>query len=647
MYSYETDTQTFSRRAVILGLGQLGLFGLLAARLQNLQITRGDQYGILAENNRVNIGLIAPLRGRILDRYGQEIATNRPNFQVIMIPEQTKDPIETLQVLEKLVPISPSRRRRLLRDIPRSRGFVPFTVAENLEWEQFAAINLNLPHLPGVEPQVGKLRYYPQDDIFSHMVGYVGRPDGRDLRRDDPLLRVPGFRIGKSGVEKQFDDTLRGSAGSRRVEVNNVGRVIRELARNPGAQGADLMMSMDSTLQNEAIRLLGEQSGSVVMMDVNSGEVLTIASAPTFNPNQFTVGLSQKEWDGLLDDQRKPLINKAIAGQYAPGSTVKMLIAIAGLEEKVITPKEKIVCEGLYELGGDTFHCWEHEGHGAMNMHDAITNSCDVYFYELARRLGIDPIEKVTKKFGLGSTSIPGAFGEKKGLIPGRDWKRANLDASWQTGETLIAGIGQGYMLVTPIQLAVMTARIANGGKEVVPKLLIDPKDVQSDNQNISQASQGNLTMDADGGEKTNSLAVDPEHIKLMHKAMTSVVNDPDGTAFGSRFNLRGVKSAGKTGTVQVRRISKDERESGIIPNEELDWHLRDHALFVGFAPVKNPKYAISVVVEHGGSGSKVAAPIAQKLLKMALERDRQPSKTKTARANAFNKTAKMKVDKA
>ena len=241
MYSYEPDTQIFSRRAMILGVGQLGLFGLLAARLQYLQVTQADQYGILAENNRVNIGLIAPLRGRILDRYGQEIATNRPNFQVVMIPEQTKDPIETLRVLEKLVPISPSRRKRLLRDIPRSRGFVPFTVAENLEWEQFATINLNLPHLPGVEPQVGKLRYYPQDDIFSHMVGYVGRPDGRDLRRDDPLLKVPGFRIGKSGVEKQFDNKLRGSAGSRRVEVNNVGRVIRELARNPGAQGLSLI----------------------------------------------------------------------------------------------------------------------------------------------------------------------------------------------------------------------------------------------------------------------------------------------------------------------------------------------------------------------------------------------------------------------
>ena len=619
---------------MILGLGQLGLFGLLAARLQYLQISQADQYGILAENNRVNIGLIAPLRGRILDRYGREIATNRPNFQVVMIPEQTNDPIETLRVLEKLVPISPSRRKRLLRDIPRSRGFVPFTVAENLEWEQFAALNLNLPHLPGVEPQVGKLRYYPQDDIFSHMVGYVGRPDGRDLRRDDPLLKVPGFRIGKSGIEKLFDDSLRGSAGSRRVEVNNVGRVIRELARNPGAQGSDLMMSMDSELQNEAIRLLGEQSGSAVVMDVNSGEVLTIASAPTFNPNHFTVGLTQKEWDGLLEDQRKPLINKALAGQYAPGSTIKMLVAMAGLEEKVITPKEKIVCEGQYELGGDTFHCWEHEGHGEMNMHDAITNSCDVYFYELARRLGIDPIEKMAKKFGLGRTSIPGAFEEKKGLIPGRDWKRANLDASWQTGETLIAGIGQGYMLVTPIQLAVMTARLANGGREVVPKLLID---AQSGSDSLSPSAK----------EKSDEIAINPDHIRLMQKAMTSVVNDTDGTAFGSRFNLRGVSSAGKTGTVQVRRISKDERASGIIPNEELDWHLRDHALFVGFAPIDNPKYAVAVVVEHGGSGSKVAAPIAQKLLKMALERDRVPGKTKTARAKALNKTSQKEARKA
>lgn len=603
MHPPETETQVFSRRAMILGLGQVGLFGALAARLQYLQVSQAAQYGILAENNRVNIGLIAPLRGRILDRYGQEIATNRPNFQVVMIPEQTRDPIETLRVLEKLVPISPSRRRHLLRDIPRSRGFVPFTVAENLEWEQFAALNLNLPHLPGVEPQVGKLRHYPMDGIFSHMVGYVGRPDGRDLRRDDPLLTVPGFRLGKSGVEKQFDNTLRGTAGSRRVEVNNVGRVIRELARNPGAQGADLVLSMDSELQKEAAGLLGEQSGSAVVMDVNNGELLTVVSSPAFNPNRFTVGLTQSEWDGLLEDQRKPLINKAISGQYAPGSTVKMLVALAGLEEKVITPREKIVCTGQYELGGDIFHCWEHKGHGAVNMHDAISHSCDVYFYELSRRLGIDPIERMAKKFGLGEVVLPGAYGEKKGLIPGKDWKRANLDAAWQTGETLIAGIGQGYMLVTPLQLAVMTARLANGGRPVVPKLVID----------------GQTEKETPAGE---SISINPGHLELIHKAMNSVVNDPDGTAFASRFNVRGEKFSGKTGTVQVRRISKDEREAGIVPNEELDWHLRDHALFVGFAPARNPKYAVSVVVEHGGNGSKVAAPIARKLLKMALERD-------------------------
>lgn len=604
MHQFDSDAQKFPRRALILGLGQVGLFGILAGRLQFLQIKQAEEYGMLAEENRVNIGLLAPLRGRIVDRFGQDIASNRPNFQVVMIPEQTNDPIETINMLEKLVPISASRRRRLLRDIPRSRGFVPFTVAENLSWEQFAALNLNLPHLPGVEPEVGEMRFYPEKHIFSHIVGYVGRPDEGDLSDNDPLLKVPGFRIGKSGIERRLDSELRGSAGSRRVEVNSVGRVIRELTRDPGLQGADLVLSLDMELQKYAHELLGEQSGSVVMMDIHKGDVLAMSSSPGFDPNTFNVGLSQKQWETLIEDKRKPLINKTIAGQYPPGSTFKMLVALAGLETGVITPKTKIDCTGSYELGNDIFHCWEHEGHGKMNLNDAIVHSCDVYFYDLARNLGIDAIEKVAKQFGLGSKTYVQAPGEKSGLVPGRDWKRANLDASWQTGETVITGIGQGYMLATPLQLAVMTARIANGGKKVMPTL-------------VSSINQEKLAM-----PESETMTVKPENLKLLQKAMYGVVNNPKGTAFGSRFSLNREVAAGKTGTVQVRRISRDERETGIVPNEELDWHLRDHALFVGFAPFKNPRYAVSVVVEHGGSGSKVAAPIAQAMLKRALEND-------------------------
>lgn len=604
MRADDRDNPLFTRRAAIMGMGQLGLFALLAGRLYYLQIRQAEEYAILAEENRINIGLLPSLRGDIFDRFGQALATNRPNFQVVIIPEQTSDPRETLDMLNQLVPISASRRRRLNRDIARTRGFVSFTVAENLTWEDFSAVNVHSPHLPGVEPQVGERRFYPDKNAFSHIVGYVGRPDSGDLEDNEPLLRVPGFRIGKSGVEKKMDVALRGQTGSRRVEVNNVGRVIRELSRDPGTPGADIVLTLDAELQRRAMQRLGKQSGSVIVMDIHAGDILSLASSPSFDPNNFTLGISQKQWQRLIEDERKPLINKAVAGQYAPGSTIKMIVALAALEEGIISPNTKINCSGQYQLGEDVFHCWQEGGHGIVNLHNAIKHSCDVYFYELARRLGIESIARMARRFGLGSVTGLEIPGEQKGLVPDKDWKRATFESDWLIGESLLAGIGQGYFLTTPIQLTLMMARLVNGGKAVVPSLIYAVGDkVQP---RFESADMG----------------LNSAHLDIMHKAMKAVINDADGTAYFPQFNVNGEKFAGKTGTVQVRRITNAERQAGIIPNEKLDWHLRDHALFIGYAPLNNPKYAITVIIEHGGSGAKIAAPIARDLFQHVLRED-------------------------
>ncbi|MGC6476473.1 MAG: penicillin-binding protein 2 [Parvibaculales bacterium] len=602
----DEEIHKITRRSLLIGVSQIGLMSLLAGRLYYLQVTRSHDYTMRAEENRINVRLLAPTRGRIFDRFGHEIAVNRPNFQVLMVAEHAQDPDETIRKLSRLVRISDRRRRQLLRDIPRTKEFIPLMVTENLTWEEFAAVNVHLPHLPGIETRVGERRYYPLAAEFAHIVGYVGMPTREDLYDDDPLLKLEGFKVGKNGIENKLDDLLRGEPGNHRVEVNNVGRVVRELDRNPGVAGADIVLTLDSELQKFATQRMAEQSGAVAVMEIHSGDILALASTPSYNPNDFNVGISQKYWDSLLADDRKPLLNKAVSGQYPPGSTFKMLVALAGLETGAISVDEKINCSAKYEYGQDIFHCWFDEGHGDIDLHDAIKHSCDVYFYELARRIGIEPIAKIAREFGLGARTDIETIGEKSGIVPSRDWKRANLDALWQKGETLITGIGQGYLLATPLQLVHMVSRLANGRKKVSPNLVY-----------------------AMGGEVKNTpefepLRVNEKDLRVIHAAMRAVTHDADGTAYMPDLNVKGQKMAGKTGTVQVRRISAAEREEGIVKNEDLPWHLRDHALFVGFAPVDNPKYAIAVVVEHGGSGSKTAAPIARDMMEKILERDPQ-----------------------
>lgn len=591
--------KTFTRRAMILGGAQAVAFVTLAGRMYYLQILKTDEYRMMAEENRINVRLLAPLRGRIVDRFGTVLASNRQNYRAVLVAEQTPDIQDTLDKLARIVSITPFDRKKIMRDISRSPRFMPVTVAEDLTWEQFAQVNLNEPDLAGVQPDVGETRHYPFSSELAHVVGYVGPVSDKEMDEaddDQPLLKLPGFRIGKSGIEKTYDMQLRGTAGASHVEVNAYGRVIRELSKDPGKPGDEVVLTLDMGVQQFACERLKEESASAVVMDIHTGDVLAFVSTPAFDPNDFNMGLSQDQWKALVDNPYKPLTNKALAGLYPPGSTFKTVTAIAALKSGV-DPSHTVHCSGKYAFGDHFFHCWKKEGHGAMNMHDGIKNSCDVYFYDVARRIGIDAIEKTAREFGLGQTYDFDIPGEKPGIVPSRDWKRAVTGVSWQQGETLISGIGQGYLLTSPLQLAVLASRLANGGYAVKPR--------------ITRAVGGELVP----VPQAPKIDVEDEWLKIVQGGMNGVSNEPGGTAYRSRITEVGMELAGKTGSAQVRRISMAERESGVRKNDTLEWRLRDHALFICFAPVAEPRYAMSVVIEHGGSGSGAAAPAARDIM--------------------------------
>ncbi len=599
----------FTRRALLLGGAQAALMSVLAGRLYYLQVMQSDEYSMMADENRMNIRLLAPLRGRIMDRTGTEVASNRQNFRVVLIREQTEDVERTLDRLSDLVEVPEDDRLRVLKETRRKRGFVPIPVMENLTWEEFSRINVHSPELPGIHLEVGEKRHYPYGNLFAHTVGYVGAVSERDLRNlePDPLLELPGFRIGKSGIEKYYDQPLRGTAGTSRVEANAYGRVIRELSRQEGDPGEDLELTIDVRLQNFAVERMGEESAAAVVLDIHSGDILSMVSVPSFNPNSFTTGISVKEWEGLRSNPKNPLTNKAVTGQYPPGSTFKMIVALAALEAGVISPDYKVYCAGHTMLGKHKFHCWKRGGHGKLGLIESIEQSCDVYFYDIARKVGIDKIAEMAEQFGLGEKLDLDLYGEKKGLIPTMAWKQARLGERWQVGDTYNAGIGQGYVLTTPLQLAIMTARLANGGKKVNPRLI----------RNKFQSIDG-----LDASAAPEEIGVSKSAMQYVLKGMYDVVNGSKGTAKGSKIDLNDWEMAGKSGTAQVRRISKKERLTGVLKAEERPWKERDHALFVAYAPYDNPKYAVSVIVEHGGSASKVAAPMARDLLLETLKLD-------------------------
>ena len=588
------------RRSLIMALIKFLLLMVIIARLYYLQVYQADRYKTLADENRISTRLLVPPRGIIFDRNGVTIASNQQNFQALIVAEQAPNVQETLDAFKKIMPLSEAEEERIKKDLKRNRSFVPIKIRDNLSWEEVSRIQLNAPDLPGIVIDEGLTRYYPFGAGMAHILGYVSSVSDKDVK-DDPLLEVPGFKIGKSGIEKYLEKALRGESGNLKLEVNAYGRIMKEIERVDGIPGKDVQLTIDSRLQQKAFELFGEESGAAVLLDVHTGEILAFVSAPSFDPNMMTQGLSTEDWNALLHNERNPLTDKAISGQYSPGSTFKMIVALAALEAGVIKPETRTYCAGKMFLGNHAFHCWKKEGHGHLNVVEALQHSCDIFFYETAQKLGIEKIADMARRFGLGSKINIGLENEKAGLIPDKEWKLRRFGEPWQQGESLISGIGQGYILTTPLQLATMTARLVNGGYEIKPTFL--------------KVSDGEKS-------KIRKIDVSPTNLELIKEGMYAVVNKPGGTAWRSQFDYHGQRMGGKTGTTQVRRITMKERREGIKKESELPWRLRNHALFVGYAPQDNPKYAVAVLVEHGGGGSSVAAPLAGKILREAVMLD-------------------------
>ena len=597
----EESQRRVSRRAAVLGLGMFGFMTVLAGRMRHMQVEQGEAFRLLAEENRVNLRLIPPVRGLIFDRSGRVLAENAQNYRIVVVREDAGDLGETFAKLRGLVPLTDEQVERARREIERRSPFVPVTVADQLNWQDVAEVAVNAPALPGVTPEVGLTRRYPLRGDFAHVVGYVGPVSDRDLEGQetpDPVLQIPDFQIGKVGVENKLEPALRGTAGTKRIEVNAGGRVMRELDRQEGTRGAELQLTIDAKLQNFAQARLGEESASAVVMDIHTGDLLACASAPSFDPNLFVRGISVPDYRVLTEDDHRPLATKTVQGTYPPGSTFKMLVAIAAVEAGVITPGETVYCPGHRELGNRRFHCWKRGGHGWMDMHDSLVQSCDVYYYELAERVGIERIAAMARRFGLGQRFDLPLSAVAEGLMPDKDWKRARRGEPWMVGDSLNSSIGQGFVLASPMQLAVMTARLATG-EAIHPRLV----------KSIDGLEQPVIT---DG-----PLGLSPTLMAQIRKAMYDVNNHRRGTAYRSRIVADDLKIAGKTGTSQVRSV--------IVRNEDVPWEQRDHALFVGFAPYHAPRVACAVVVEHGGGGSRAAAPVARDILARALHDDLPP----------------------
>ncbi len=591
-----------SRRAALLGGGKLLLLSTLAGRMYYLQVLEADKYAVLADENRINLRLLPPPRGRILDRNGVPMAVNQQNYRVLIVSEQTDDLDDTLDALSNIIPINDHDRARIAREAKRHRSYVPVTVRENLSWQDVARIEINIPDLPGVMIDVGQSRNYPLEGLGAHLLGYVSAVSEADLQNSsDPLLELPGFRIGKAGIERVYDQALRGKGGTSQVEVNAVGRTIRELKRDEGEPGLDLALTIDLELQQFAAQRLGEESAAAVVVDIHTGDVLVMASTPSFDPNAFNRGLSSEEWKDLISNPRAPLTNKAIAGQYPPGSTFKLMTAMAALESGAITPDQRVFCPGQMSLGNLTLHCWKKGGHGSVDLIAGIQHSCDVYFYEIARRAGWERIADMAKRFGLGTSLGLDLPGERSGTIPDKAWKRATLGQPWYPGETPINAIGQGYVLATPLQLAVMVARLANGGYGVTPHLARDTVD------GVHAVPRP--------APDWPEIGVSGHNLAQVRRGMFAVCNEPGGTAFSARIKDETMAMSGKTGSSQVKHISSREREAGLKKQEELPWKDRDHALFVCYAPESEPRYACCVVVEHGAHGGSAAAPVARDIL--------------------------------
>ena len=603
----ERDTslshRRITRRGLIVGGLQVSFIALLAARMRHMQVNQAEEFRLLAEENRIKVRLLPPARGLIMDREGTPIATNEPSYRIVIVPEDAGDVEEVLSRLSQIIELSEDELNRARQEMERTRSapFLPVTIADRVSWDAISKVAVNAPALPGITPEVGLSRKYPLGGDFAHVVGYVGPVSDYDLSKieePDQLLRIPRFQIGKVGVEAKMEDMLRGSAGAKQEEVNAAGRVMRELDRREGIAGANLQLTVDHKLQGYIQARLGSESASAVVMDVETGDILSIASAPSFDPNLFVRGISVADYSILRDNDHRPLASKTVQDAYPPGSTFEMVTALAGLEAGVITSNDTAYCPGHFEVGGRRFHCWKRGGHGSMDLISSLRHSCDVYYYDLALKVGIEKIAETARKLGLGERFDVPMSAVAEGLTPDKQWKLEARGAEWLIGDTVNASIGQGFVLTTPLQLAVMTSRIATG-RRIMPRLIksIDGKPTEPE-----------------GGE---DLGLNEDYLRQVRRGMFAVVNNRRGTAYRSRIADEANRMAGKTGTAQV--------SNRVVRNDEVPWEERDHALFVSFAPYERPKIAVAVVVEHGGGGSSVAAPIARDITLEALFRGPPP----------------------
>ncbi|WP_164876032.1 penicillin-binding protein 2 [Falsirhodobacter deserti] len=620
----DDTTRRTTRRALILGGAMSAVAAVLGARMRYMQVDEADQYRMLAEENRVSIRLIPPHRGQIFDRNGRLIAGNEQNYRITITREDAGDVSDVLHRLQRVIPLTDADIARVEDEAKKRSAFVPLVVADRISWDDMSRVAVNAPSLPGVTPEVGQSRIYPFDADFAHVVGYVGPVSERDLAKQetpDPLLQIPQFQIGKVGLETWMEDTLRGEAGTKRIEVNAVGRVMRELGRVEGQPGADLTLTIDAEVQNFVQARLGSESAAVVAMDVTNGDLLAISSTPSFDPNLFVRGISYGDYAALTGNDHRPLANKTVSGAYPPGSTFKMVTALAALEAGVIDAETRVYCPGYYEVAGRRFHCWSRGGHGHLALDEALGRSCDVYFYDVSQRVGIDKIADMGRRLGLGQRHDLPMSAIVEGVMPDKAWKAASYGQEWRVGDTINASIGQGYVLTSPLQLAVMTARLASG-RAVAPRLVkaIGGQDVPE--------------------TEAPPLDVDPRLLRQVRQGMHTVSNTFGMTGYSNRIVDPALTMAGKSGTSQVRNITAAERARGVISNDQLPWNRRDHALFVGFAPYDNPRVAVSCVVEHGGGGSTVAAPILRDVLLRILTGGTPPLSAYPASQRARIETA-------
>ena len=591
----DDQREKFSRRAALVGLAQVAGFGAVATKLYQLQVMQGSLYAPMADENRINVQLIAPVRGRIFDRFGRLLAGNDEGFRAVLVPSLAGNVRQVLERLSRVIPITPDDLDKLAARARRQQPNVPLIVANELTFEQISSIGLLAPQMPGVQIEAAATRRYFAGETVAHVVGHVGNVERVSID-DDPMLRLPGLRVGRTGVERGLDERLRGRSGAIKYEVDARGRIVRTLSETEPTKGDDIAVTIDTELQRVVgERLSRERRASAVVIDTQAGDIVAMVSVPTHDPGDIVKGASAKTWAKLTEGGNEPMLNRAIRGLYPPGSTFKMVTALAALEAGVIDLKSRVDCSGQTELGGQVFRCWKRSGHGACDFHRGLRESCDCYFYEIARRVGIDAIAAMGRRLGFGQIFDTGLALQKPGVMPDAAWKRGRYNKSWLGGETLLAGIGQGYVLTTPLQLAVMTARIATG-RAIVP-LFVRPA-----------AGSAPLEIEA--------LDIKPALLEAVRKAMTAVVNEDGGTGSSARLDEGKIQVAGKTGTAQVSRASADRN------GQELRWEQRDHALFVAYVPAVRPRYAVAVVVEHGGGGGATAGPVVRDIIAEVLARD-------------------------